>query len=100
MLSTVEETTKDVSGLHAKLDRKKEVDQHNAKAQNTFAGQMNILFSKMKDSVTENGLKQQQVLDFYVNVIGKYNISCSVIIILNHMQQKCLRFFFPKIDLV
>ncbi|KYO42298.1 kinesin-like protein KIF11 isoform X1 [Alligator mississippiensis] len=70
LLSTVEETTKDVSGLHAKLDRKKEVDQHNAKAQNTFAGQMNILFSKMKDSVTENGLKQQQVLDFYVNVIG------------------------------
>uniref|UniRef100_A0A7M4FBE7 Kinesin family member 11 n=1 Tax=Crocodylus porosus TaxID=8502 RepID=A0A7M4FBE7_CROPO len=70
LLSTVEETTKDVSSLHAKLDRKKAVDQHNAKAQKTFAGQMNILFSKMKDSVTENGLKQQQVLDFYVNVIG------------------------------
>ncbi|KAM4775464.1 kinesin-like protein KIF11 isoform 2-T2 [Cyanocitta cristata] len=70
LLSTVEETTRDVSGLHAKLDRKKAVDQHNAVVQNTFAGQMNALFSKIQDSITENSLKQQQILTFYTNFIG------------------------------
>ncbi|KAK4821686.1 hypothetical protein QYF61_027388 [Mycteria americana] len=70
LLSTVEETTKDVSGLHAKLDRKKAVDQHNAIVQNTFAGQMNVLFNKIQDSVSENSLKQQQMLTSYTNFIG------------------------------
>uniref|UniRef100_A0A8C0AWF0 Kinesin-like protein n=1 Tax=Buteo japonicus TaxID=224669 RepID=A0A8C0AWF0_9AVES len=70
LLSTVEETTKDVSGLHAKLDRKKAVDQHNAVVQNTFAGQMNALFNKIQDSVSENSLKQQQMLTSYTNFIG------------------------------
>nr|XP_021149439.1 kinesin-like protein KIF11 [Columba livia] len=71
LLSTVEETTKDVSGLHAKLDRKKAVDQHNAIIQNTFAGQMNVLFNKIQDSVNENSLKQQQMLTSYTNFIGE-----------------------------
>ncbi|XP_010009169.1 PREDICTED: kinesin-like protein KIF11, partial [Nestor notabilis] len=70
LLSTVEETTKDVSGLHAKLDRKKAVDQHNAIVQNTFAGQMNDLFNKIQHSVSENSLKQQQMLTSYTNFIG------------------------------
>ncbi|NXU99904.1 KIF11 protein, partial [Cettia cetti] len=71
LLSTVEETTRDVSGLHAKLDRKKAVDQHNAVIQNTFAGQMNALFSKIQDSIAENSLKQQQMLASYTNFIGE-----------------------------
>ncbi|TRZ25460.1 hypothetical protein HGM15179_001519 [Zosterops borbonicus] len=70
LLSTVEETTRDVSGLHAKLDRKKAVDQHNAVIQDTFAGQMNTLFSKIQDSITENSLKQKQMLTSYTNFIG------------------------------
>ncbi|KAM3666352.1 kinesin-like protein KIF11 isoform 1-T1 [Ammospiza maritima maritima] len=70
LLSTVEETTRDVSGLHAKLDRKRAVDQHNAAVQNTFAGQMNASFSKIQDSITENSLKQQQMLTYYTNLIG------------------------------
>ncbi|NXU47321.1 KIF11 protein, partial [Turnix velox] len=70
LLNTVEETTKDVSGLHAKLERKKAVDQHNALIQNTFAGKMNILFNKIQDSVNENSLKQQQMLTSYTNFIG------------------------------
>ncbi|KAM9549829.1 kinesin-like protein KIF11 isoform 3-T3 [Guaruba guarouba] len=70
LLSTVQETTKDVSGLHAKLDRKKVVDQHNAIVQNTFAGQMNDLFNKLQDSVSENSLKEQQMLTSYTNFIG------------------------------
>ncbi|XP_064000764.1 kinesin-like protein KIF11 [Pogoniulus pusillus] len=71
LLSTVEETTKDVSGLHAKLDRKKAVDQHNAVIQNQFAGQMNALFNKIQDSVSENNLKQQQMLTSYMHFIGE-----------------------------
>ncbi|XP_068544189.1 kinesin-like protein KIF11 [Anas acuta] len=70
LLSTVEETTKDVSGLHAKLDRKKAVDQHNAIVQNTFAGQMTDLFNKIQNSINENSLKQQQMLTSYTNFIG------------------------------
>ncbi|XP_043375517.1 kinesin-like protein KIF11 isoform X3 [Dermochelys coriacea] len=69
LLSTVEETTKDVSGLHAKLDRKKVVDQHNAEVQQRFAGQMNVLFSKIQDSVNENSLKQQQMIESYTNLV-------------------------------
>lgn len=60
-------------GLHAKLDRKKAVDQHNAVVQNTFAGHMNASFSKIQDAITENSLKQQQMLTYYTNFIGKYN---------------------------
>lgn len=70
LLSTVEETTKDVSGLHAKLDRKKAVDQHNTVAQKTFADHMNDLFSEMQNTVNENSLKQQQMLDYYSSSIG------------------------------
>uniref|UniRef100_A0A8U8BVI6 Uncharacterized protein n=1 Tax=Geospiza parvula TaxID=87175 RepID=A0A8U8BVI6_GEOPR len=77
LLSTVEETTRDVSGLHAKLDRKRAVDQHNAVVQNTFAGQMNASFSKIQDSITENSLKQQQMLTYYTNFIGKCNTCIS-----------------------
>uniref|UniRef100_A0A8B9G0U4 Kinesin-like protein n=1 Tax=Amazona collaria TaxID=241587 RepID=A0A8B9G0U4_9PSIT len=74
LLNTVQETTKDVSGLHAKLDRKKAVDQHNAIVQNTFAGQMNDLFNRIQDSVSENSLKEQQMLTSYSNFIGKCSI--------------------------
>ncbi|KAM6105803.1 kinesin-like protein KIF11 [Pterocles gutturalis] len=70
LLSTIEETTKDVSGLHAKLDRKKAVDQHNSIVQTTFAGQMNVLFNKIQDSVSENSLKQEHMLTSYTNLIG------------------------------
>ncbi|XP_066476731.1 kinesin-like protein KIF11 [Tiliqua scincoides] len=70
LLSTVEETTKDVSGLHAKLDRKKAVDQHNTEVQKTFADNMNALFSEMQNSVNENSLKQQKMLDYYSSSVG------------------------------
>uniref|UniRef100_A0A663DZG1 Kinesin-like protein n=1 Tax=Aquila chrysaetos chrysaetos TaxID=223781 RepID=A0A663DZG1_AQUCH len=92
LLSTVEETTKDVSGLHAKLDRKKAVDQHNAVVQNTFAGQMNALFNKIQDSVSENSLKQQQMLTSYTNFIGKCKTCISLV--------KVVGFLFVFVGLV
>ncbi|KAJ6668925.1 hypothetical protein lerEdw1_007734 [Lerista edwardsae] len=72
LLSTVEETTKDVSGLHAKLDRKKVVDQHNAEAQKTFADHINALFSEMQNSINQNSLKQQQMLDYYSSTVSDF----------------------------
>ncbi|XP_008113545.1 kinesin-like protein KIF11 [Anolis carolinensis] len=70
LLSTVEETTKDVSGLHAKLDRKKAVEQNNAEAQKTFREHMNALFGEMQNSVKENYCKQRQILDSYAFSVG------------------------------
>ncbi|XP_060097325.1 kinesin-like protein KIF11 isoform X2 [Heteronotia binoei] len=77
LLSTVEETTKDVSGLHAKLDRKKAVDQHNTEAQTKFTEHMNALFNKMQNSVNENYWKQQQMLDCYTTSTGDFLTSSS-----------------------
>ncbi|KAM4703245.1 kinesin-like protein KIF11 [Rhinophrynus dorsalis] len=69
LLTTVRETTKDVSGLHEKLDRKKAVDQHNAQAHEHFAEQMDRMFSTIQRSVDEYSMKQQGMLDFYSSSI-------------------------------
>uniref|UniRef100_A0A8D2J4V5 Kinesin-like protein n=1 Tax=Varanus komodoensis TaxID=61221 RepID=A0A8D2J4V5_VARKO len=70
LLSTVKETTEDVSGLHAKLDRKHAVEQHNAEAQRTFMDSMNALFLKMQESVNQNYWKQQDMLNSYTLSAG------------------------------
>uniref|UniRef100_A0ACB8F9B3 Uncharacterized protein n=2 Tax=Sphaerodactylus townsendi TaxID=933632 RepID=A0ACB8F9B3_9SAUR len=72
LLRTVQETTKDVSGLHAKLDRKKAVDQHNTEVQTEFTDHMSALFNKMQNSVSENYWKQQQMLDYYSISVGDF----------------------------
>ncbi|NP_001016116.2 kinesin-like protein KIF11 [Xenopus tropicalis] len=69
LLTTVRETSKDVSGLHAKLDRKRAVDQHNTQVHENFAEQMNKRFSVIERSVDEYSVKQQGMLDFYTNSI-------------------------------
>ncbi|XP_058044857.1 kinesin-like protein KIF11 [Ahaetulla prasina] len=70
LLTTVKETTSDVSGLHAKLDRKKAVEQHNAEAQNTFMDHMNILFDKIQSSVRKNYQNQQEMLNSYTSSVN------------------------------
>ncbi|XP_053306249.1 kinesin-like protein KIF11 isoform X2 [Spea bombifrons] len=70
LLSTVQETTRDVSGLHEKLDRKKAVDQHNAQVHQTFADQMDKMFNGIQKSVDEFSVKQQDMLDFYSSTIN------------------------------
>lgn len=61
-----------MSGLHAKLERKKAVEHHNAEAQKTFADHMDTHFKGMKNSVRENHWKQQLMLDSYTHSVGKY----------------------------
>ncbi|CAI5774769.1 KIF11 [Podarcis lilfordi] len=70
LLTAVKETTTDVSGLHAKLDRKKAVEQHNEEVQKTFADHMNAFFCDMKNSINENCWKHQQMLDSYTSSVG------------------------------
>ncbi|XP_053548390.1 kinesin-like protein KIF11 [Bombina bombina] len=65
LLSTIQETTKDVSGLHEKLDRKRSLEQYNAEVQESFAGQMDKMFNNINKSVNEYEEKQQGMLDLY-----------------------------------
>ncbi|XP_051815656.1 kinesin-like protein KIF11 [Acanthochromis polyacanthus] len=62
LLSTVDASTSDVSGLHDKLDRKKKVEQHNSRMQQTFAQQMDGAFSHLQRSVQQHGDKHRDML--------------------------------------
>lgn len=70
LLNTVEETTKDVSGLHTKLDRKKAVDQHNAEAQDIFGKNLNNLFNSMKELIKDGSSKQKAMLEVHKTLFG------------------------------
>ncbi|XP_038620543.1 kinesin-like protein KIF11 [Tachyglossus aculeatus] len=70
LLNTVEETTKDVSGLHLKLDRKKAIDQHNTRAQEVFGSQMNSIFNDLHTLVNDGSTKQERMFDLYSTLIG------------------------------
>lgn len=69
LLSTVQETTTDVSGLHAKLDRKSAVEQHNTQVHGKFAEEMDQMFSTIERSVDEYSAKQQGKLEAYTHSI-------------------------------
>nr|XP_005991610.1 PREDICTED: kinesin-like protein KIF11 isoform X1 [Latimeria chalumnae]XP_014341343.1 PREDICTED: kinesin-like protein KIF11 isoform X1 [Latimeria chalumnae] len=72
LLHTVEDSTKDVSGLHAKLKRKQMVEQHNARAKESFAQQMDVVFTHMQKSIDEHSRKHQGMLNFYNNLVGDF----------------------------
>lgn len=72
LLGTVEETTKDVSGLHSKLDRKKAVDQHNAEAQDIFGKSLSSLFNSMEESIKDSSSKQKAMLEVHKTLFGKF----------------------------
>uniref|UniRef100_A0AAQ6AEM5 Kinesin motor domain-containing protein n=1 Tax=Amphiprion ocellaris TaxID=80972 RepID=A0AAQ6AEM5_AMPOC len=75
LLSTVDASTSDVSGLHDKLDRKKKVEQHNSQMQQTFAQRMDGAFSSLQCSIQQHGDKHRDMLSGYSQAIGK---NCSV----------------------
>ncbi|XP_053063501.1 kinesin-like protein KIF11 isoform X2 [Acinonyx jubatus] len=70
LLTTVEETTKDVSGLHSKLDRKKAIDQHNAEAQDVFGKNLNGLFNRMEELIKDSSSKQKVMLEVHKTLFG------------------------------
>ncbi|KAL0964513.1 hypothetical protein UPYG_G00324880 [Umbra pygmaea] len=65
LLTTVDASTNDVFGLHAKLERKKKVEEHNSEIQMTFTERMDAVFSQMQNSAEEQCIKQQSMLDSY-----------------------------------
>ena len=65
LLNVVEETTRDVFGLHSKLDRKKAVDQHNAEAQDVFGKNLNSLFNNMEELIKDGSMKQKAMLEVH-----------------------------------
>ncbi|OWK14550.1 hypothetical protein Celaphus_00001687, partial [Cervus elaphus hippelaphus] len=70
LLNTVEETTKDVFGLHYKMDRKKAVDQHNAEAQDAFGKNLNSLFNNIEELIKDGNKKQKAMLEVHKTLFG------------------------------
>ncbi|XP_055358789.1 kinesin-like protein KIF11 isoform X3 [Betta splendens] len=62
LLSTVDASTSDVSGLHEKLDRKNKVEQHNNQIQQSFAERMDAAFSNMQRCIQQQGIKHHEML--------------------------------------
>ncbi|KAM4606947.1 kinesin-like protein KIF11 [Polymixia lowei] len=69
LLSTVDASTSDVSGLHDKLDRKKKVEQHNSQIQQRFTQRMEGAFSAMQDRIQQQGTKHHNMVSSYSQAI-------------------------------
>lgn len=76
MLNTVKETTRAVSGLHSKLDRKRAIDEHNAEAQESFGKNLNSLFNNMEELIKDGSAKQKAMLDVHKTLFGKCEHFC------------------------
>uniref|UniRef100_A0A8C9W7N3 Kinesin-like protein n=1 Tax=Scleropages formosus TaxID=113540 RepID=A0A8C9W7N3_SCLFO len=117
LLSTIKVSTKDVTGLHEKLDRKKAVEQHNAAMQQSFADQMEASFSHIQKSIEEQSVKHQGMLDFYSESVGEFHFniqvhnsgsrktgpgSCTLELPrpMRSMQQSVVRFYFEQCVIV
>uniref|UniRef100_A0A6Q2XKK0 Kinesin motor domain-containing protein n=1 Tax=Esox lucius TaxID=8010 RepID=A0A6Q2XKK0_ESOLU len=72
LLTTVDASTKDVFGLHAKLERKKQVEEHNSEIQMTFAERMDAVFSQMQNSTEQQFIRQKSMLDSYRASVGEH----------------------------
>lgn len=70
LLSTADVSTKDVSGLHAKLDRKRQVEQHNSTVQQSFAQHMEASYSQMQRSLQQQSSTQHSFMDFFTNTVS------------------------------
>ncbi|XP_041644620.1 kinesin-like protein KIF11 isoform X2 [Cheilinus undulatus] len=69
LLSTVDASTSDVSGLHDKLERKRKVEQHNNDIQLSFAQRMDGAFSNMQCCIQKQGAKHHDMLSSYSQAI-------------------------------
>ncbi|KAM3862858.1 kinesin-like protein KIF11 [Diretmus argenteus] len=69
LLSTVHASTSDVSGLHEKLDRKKKVEHHNSRIQQSFSQRMEGVFGAMQQCVQQQGSKHDEMLSSYSQAV-------------------------------
>ncbi|CAJ1066898.1 kinesin-like protein KIF11 isoform X1 [Xyrichtys novacula] len=65
LLSTADTSTRDVSGLHDKLDRKKKVEQHNNEIQQSFSQRIDGALSNMQHCIKQQGTKHHDMLSSY-----------------------------------
>ncbi|KAL0169245.1 hypothetical protein M9458_033841, partial [Cirrhinus mrigala] len=65
LLNTAESSTQDVSGLFAKLQRKREVELHNGEVQQSFAQRMENCYNSMQSSLHEQSHKHAAMIDYY-----------------------------------
>ncbi|XP_067222841.1 kinesin-like protein KIF11 [Chanodichthys erythropterus] len=71
LLNTADASTQDVSGLHAKLQRKKEVELHNGEVQQSFAQRMENCYNSMQTSLQEQSHKHAAMIDYYRSSVGE-----------------------------
>uniref|UniRef100_A0A671M916 Kinesin-like protein KIF11 n=1 Tax=Sinocyclocheilus anshuiensis TaxID=1608454 RepID=A0A671M916_9TELE len=71
LLSTAETSTQDVSGLHAKLQRKREVEFHNGEVQQSFAQRMENCYNSMQTLLQEQSHKHATMIDYYRSSVGE-----------------------------
>ncbi|XP_016091389.1 kinesin-like protein KIF11 [Sinocyclocheilus grahami] len=71
LLSTAETSTQDVSGLHAKLQRKREVEFHNGEVQQSFAQRMENCYNSMQTLLQEQSHKHAAMIDYYRSSVGE-----------------------------
>uniref|UniRef100_A0A8C5FBR3 Kinesin-like protein n=1 Tax=Gadus morhua TaxID=8049 RepID=A0A8C5FBR3_GADMO len=71
LLSTAQESTHHVSGLHDKLDRKTQVEQHNSGVQQSFSQRMDGVFSSMQSTIALQSSKQQSMFSSYSQAVGE-----------------------------
>ncbi|XP_053292694.1 kinesin-like protein KIF11 isoform X1 [Pleuronectes platessa] len=69
LLTTVDASTSDVSGLHDKLDRKTKVEHHNRQIQQTFSQRIDGAFSSMQSCVQQHGTKHHDMMSSYSHAI-------------------------------
>ncbi|KAK9541282.1 hypothetical protein VZT92_001339 [Zoarces viviparus] len=69
LLSTVDASTGDVSGLHEKLDRKKKVEQHNSEIQQSFSQRMEGALGSMQRCVQQQAAQHHSMLSGYSQAI-------------------------------
>ena len=75
LLQTTESSIGDVHGLHAKLDRKRNVEAHNQEAQSTFQQRFHSNLQDMRQEVTDFTDKYHALNKQTVDTLGKQCIS-------------------------
>lgn len=69
LLTTVDSSTSDVSGLHDKLDRKKKVEQRNQQILESFGQRMDGAFGQIQTRIEQQSSQHQVMLSSYSRTI-------------------------------
>ncbi|XP_052028904.1 kinesin-like protein KIF11 [Apodemus sylvaticus] len=88
LFGTVKESTRDVSGLHSKVGRKRAINEHHAAAQESFGNTLSSLFNNMEELIKDGGAKQKAMLDSHRTLLS--NLMSSSVSALDTMTMTAL----------